>query len=231
MTRTRLPNYQNTILLDIIGEILPAGALQWETVATRYFEMSGEAVPREADTIKRHFNDKLCNGGKKPTGLCGSKTDLILRAQRIKLNIYQQQSIGSAGNAGIGNSFASDGDPDGEGFDDEDLDEDEAIENAAADEDQLFGAQFQATNAQVAAATHGGTAFAVIPNGPLQAPSQVAGLKRSSQQELLQNKTKNMKTGAGRQAAAGQINALNNTPQGAVESGNNAMLLQFMMQM
>jgi len=79
----------------------------------------------------------------KTTGEAGSKTDLILRAQRIKLSIYQRQSIWSAGN-GIGNSF--DGEDDlGEGFDDDDLDEDEGTEHAGADEDQLFGTQYQAT--------------------------------------------------------------------------------------
>ena len=228
MTRTRLPNYKNTILLDIIAEVLPAGAQQWETVASRYFDMSGEAAPRDADMIKRHFNDKLCNGGKKPTGEAGSKTDLILRAQRIKLCIYQRQSIGSAGN-GIGNSF--DGEDDiGEGFEEDDLDEEDANDNNGADEDQLFGTQYQATQAQVAT-SQGGTAFAVIPNGPQAPPQQAAGSKRTSTQELPHNKTKSMKTGSGRQAAAGQINALNNTLQGAVESGNNAMLIQFMLQM
>ena len=231
MTRTRLPNYQNTVLLDIIGEVMPAGALQWETVAARYFEISGEAAPRDADAIKRHFNDKLCNGGKKPTGQGGSKTDLILRAQRIKLSIYQRQAIGSAGN-GIGISFdGEDADLGEDDDDDDDLDE-EALEDAAANGDQLFEPQFQATPAQGAAASQGSTTFAVIPNEPqIPRPQQAAGHKRSSPQELLQSKTKNMQSGAGRQAAAGQINALNNTLQDAVESGKNSMLLQFMMQM
>ena len=222
MRHKRLPNYKNSLLLDIISEVLPAGALQWEVVATRYFELSGETEKRDADSIKRHFNDKLCNGGKKPTGESGTKNEVIFTAQRIKLNILQNQSIGNVGNDEADFEF---GDEDANG--DDDAEEDEDI---YGDGIGLFGNQYQVAQSTVPAESQGATSLAVIPNGPSTQAAAQAATKRTAPVEVSTNKTKSMKQSP-RQTAGGHINSLSNTIQDVAQSSNNIMMLQFMMQM
>jgi hypothetical protein len=222
MRHKRLPNYKNCLLLDIISEILPAGAMQWEVVATRYFELSGETEKRDADSIKRHFNDKLCNGGKKPTGESGNKNELIFTAQRIKLNILQNQSIGNVGHDEADFEF---GDEDANG--DDDVDEDEDIDG---DGIGLFGSQFQVAQSTAPAESRGATSLAVIPNGPSTQTVAQAATKRTAPPEVSTNKTKSMKQSP-RQTAGRHIDSLSNTIQDVAQSTNNVMMLQFMMQM
>lgn len=216
------PNYKNEVLLAVISEVLPAGAQMWEDVASQYQIATGEIEKRDADVIKRHFNDKLCNGNKKPTGNSGdARNDLILRAQRIKLQILQNQAIGNVG-SGVRN------DEDGFGFDNDDEDaDDNEEEDFLTEVNDFYGNEFQATQAQADAAIQGGTTFGIVPNGPPVGPS--APKRQQVPDASAGNKTKSMKQSP-RQTAGGQIAALGNTLQTVAESSYSAMMMQMMMQ-
>jgi hypothetical protein len=70
-----VPNYKNDLLINVIEAILPDGAMQWQLVATRHKEVSGEAELRDCHDLKRHFttSKSLCDNGKKVTGLAARK--------------------------------------------------------------------------------------------------------------------------------------------------------------
>ena len=245
----RNPNYNNELLLTIIKEVLPAGQNKWEEVATRYHEASMENERRDSESIKRHFNDKLCNGGKKPTGKSGDeKTDLILRAQRIKRAILEHQAVGILG-GGVGHSFADDDDEneqDEDDYEDEDQDQDEDNEVDELESSALFGNEFQPTALQTAVSNSGSTSSALIPNGPpavlngqgattsngtpAVTNSQGGGTKRIAVPGASGNKTKSMKQSA-RQTAGGHIASLTGALSSVAESNSNAMMMQMMMQM
>ena len=198
-----------------------------DAVAMQYFEESQETEKRDADTIKRHFNDRLCNGMKKPTGKSGdTKTDLILRAQRVKLAILRNQAVGNVGCGAGGNSFAAKReDEQDEDVDDEDVDDDQASINA--DGSDLFGNEFQPNQLQADAAASGATSLGIIPNGP-SAPHEPIGNKRPNSESSIQ-KTKSMKQSP-RQGAGSQFAALGNTLQSVAASSTSAMMVQMMMQ-
>ena len=65
----------------------------WKTVASRYQIVSGEAVLRFYDDVRRHFFTKLCKNGKRQTGLTNKSAPLpqVARAQEI----YRKKSITS----------------------------------------------------------------------------------------------------------------------------------------
>lgn len=84
------PNYNNTLLISVIEEIKPNGALQWQMVAEVYHARSGEALMRNPDDIKKHWNNVLCNKLNKPTGRTGGATDRILRCIRIQGEIMKK---------------------------------------------------------------------------------------------------------------------------------------------
>ena len=69
--RAGIPNYNNTILIPIVEEILPNGSEAWRLVAAAYKEKTGEANLRSEDDLKRNWVRKLCNNIKKPTGRSG----------------------------------------------------------------------------------------------------------------------------------------------------------------
>jgi hypothetical protein len=63
-----VPNYKKDVLMNIIADILPTGALAWQRVAERYRISSSENIDRDPADIKIFFIQKLCNNNKKPTG-------------------------------------------------------------------------------------------------------------------------------------------------------------------
>ncbi len=69
--------YKANILIEIVREILPASAAAWKNVALLYQARSGEQLLRDPDYIKRHWYEKLCNKGMKPTGSSGGPNDRI----------------------------------------------------------------------------------------------------------------------------------------------------------
>jgi len=88
--KSGIPNYKKDILLNVIESILPVSSLDWEIVASRYQEISGESVIRDHMEIKRQFNQKLCNRGVKPTGNSGANSS-ILKAQKISYKILKKE--------------------------------------------------------------------------------------------------------------------------------------------
>ena len=54
-----VPNYNNEILLGIIGYFLPMSIPEWEKVADAYFEQSGEEIKRKGTAIQKHFGAQL----------------------------------------------------------------------------------------------------------------------------------------------------------------------------
>jgi len=100
------------LLLDIIEEILPKNAIHWEQVCDTYRERANEDDVRDVDSVKRHFNEKLCNKHQKTTGEARAKA-MVERAQTL----YKQ--IADESNAVV---YGGQQDSDDE---DEDNDEDE----------------------------------------------------------------------------------------------------------
>jgi hypothetical protein len=84
------PNYKNGLLISIIKEKKPNGALQWQDVAEEYHKRSGEVLMRNPDDIKKHWNNVLCNKCNKPTGRSGGITDRILHCIRIQGEIMKK---------------------------------------------------------------------------------------------------------------------------------------------
>ncbi len=84
------PNYKNGLLISIVKEKKPNGALQWQDVAEEYHKRSGEALMRNPDDIKKHWNNVLCNKCNKPTGRSGGITDRILHCIRIQGEIMKK---------------------------------------------------------------------------------------------------------------------------------------------
>jgi hypothetical protein len=86
-------NYKVELLIEVVEEKLPQGALGWQEVAALYQFRSQESVLRDYEDVKRHWTEKLCNKFKKPTGDPGDPVrDKILRCQRIHQKILAKSS-------------------------------------------------------------------------------------------------------------------------------------------
>ena len=59
-----VPNYKKDVLMNIIADILPTGALAWQRVDERYRISSSENIDRDPADIKRFFIQKLRNNNK-----------------------------------------------------------------------------------------------------------------------------------------------------------------------
>jgi hypothetical protein len=66
-------------------------------VAERYQEASGETLLRDGLDLRRHFIQKLCNRGIKPTGNAGEKNGVTKRAQEIYESILVKESVANFG--------------------------------------------------------------------------------------------------------------------------------------
>eukprot|EP01035_Chromulina_nebulosa_P029661 gene29661-39335_t len=91
-----VPNYQTNILLNIIEAVLPVGSLMWQTVASRYHEVSKEPNLRDFNDVKRKFGELHKHGKAQPTGTKTIK-DSQARALRIYRSILQKESCVSIG--------------------------------------------------------------------------------------------------------------------------------------
>lgn len=89
--RTGKPNYKNDSLLEIINSKLPCGMEGWKEVCLEYKYASGEELLREAQDVRRHFYDKLCNKLKKVTRDSGANSK-IRQAQDIYAKILRKES-------------------------------------------------------------------------------------------------------------------------------------------
>ena len=61
-------NYKVGLLIEVVEQKLPQGALGWQEVAALYHVRSQENILRDHEDIKRYWAEKLCNKFKKPTG-------------------------------------------------------------------------------------------------------------------------------------------------------------------
>jgi hypothetical protein len=66
-------------------------------VAERYQEASGETFLRDGPDLRRHFIQKLCNRGIKPTGNAGETNGVTKRAQEIYESILVKESVANFG--------------------------------------------------------------------------------------------------------------------------------------
>ncbi len=107
-------NYKADLLIQVVEEKLPAGAIGWQEVAALYQLRSGELALRDHEDVKRHWVEKCCNKYKKPTGTPGDpKRDMILRCQRIHQKILNRNAAAvmgadSGGDDGLDVSSESD---------------------------------------------------------------------------------------------------------------------------
>jgi len=62
----RIPKYDEGLLISIVQEFLPDGALGWKTVAEHYHVSSGEKELRDHDDVKKYWTNTLCNKMNKP---------------------------------------------------------------------------------------------------------------------------------------------------------------------
>ena len=79
--------YKKDSLLSAVCEILLAGTFLWEQVMAIYKQKSVEAELWDKVDVKRHWNGKMWNKFKKPTGKAGAAVtnDFILCCQRVQL--------------------------------------------------------------------------------------------------------------------------------------------------
>ena len=87
-------NYKNSLLIEIVEQILPAGSDAWDLVATMYHKRSCEEIPCSGDNIKSHWHRNLCNKQQKPTGKTGNTQDRVHRCIAINRRITQKSSSG-----------------------------------------------------------------------------------------------------------------------------------------
>ena len=94
---TGKPNYKNNILINIIEEVLPCGNDEWEKVAAQYREESEEIDFRDVKDMKLHWQKRLCNNYKKPTGKMGEPGNRINRCNDIANAIEKKHAAGVLG--------------------------------------------------------------------------------------------------------------------------------------
>ena len=70
-------NYQPDLLIDIVEELLPNGALGWQKVCQVYYDCSCEVNLRDFNQVRKNWanSPSFCNSNKKPTGRKGEKGD------------------------------------------------------------------------------------------------------------------------------------------------------------
>ena len=127
-------NYKVAILIEVVEEKLPQGALGWQEVAALYHFRSQESVVRDHKDIKRYWAEKLCNKFKKPTGDPGDPVrDQILRCQRIHARILQKSASMVMGAASDEELSEDAEDEDDEGAEEEEEEEEEEQEEVIPD--------------------------------------------------------------------------------------------------
>ena len=90
-------NYDRSLLLSLVKDLMPKGLNDWETVALRYKNASGELEKRDAEDVRRQFIENMCNKGKKPTGKSGGQDDFTYQCQLVFnkiLKVNQASALG-----------------------------------------------------------------------------------------------------------------------------------------
>jgi hypothetical protein len=79
--------YNNKAVLAAVRLIKPRGSIGWNRVANEYKERSKEVKVCDPSALKRHFMEKLCGKGKKPTGR-SAPHPLLAEAQEVLKLIF-----------------------------------------------------------------------------------------------------------------------------------------------
>ncbi len=131
-------NYKVGLLIEVVEEKLPQGALGWQEVAALYHFRSQETVVRDHEDIKHYWAEKLCNQFKKPTGDPGDLVrDQILCCQRIHARILRKSAsvvMGAASDEELSED-AEDEDDEGGEEEEEEEEQEEVIAETQIDPD------------------------------------------------------------------------------------------------
>jgi hypothetical protein len=82
-------NYENNVLIKIVGEILPNSEYAYQ-------EETKEDATRDTSDLKKHWIKNVCNNMRKPTGQTGENDDRIHQCMAIE-KIYEKNSFGDDG--------------------------------------------------------------------------------------------------------------------------------------
>ncbi len=134
-------NYKVGLLIEVVKEKLPQGALGWQEVASLYHFRSQETVVRDHEDIKCYWAEKLCNKFKKPTGDPSDLVrDQILRCQRIHARILQKSAsvvMGAASDEELSEDAEDEDDEGGEEEEEEEEEQEEVIPESQVDPDMM----------------------------------------------------------------------------------------------
>lgn len=223
------PNYRNDVLIQIISELKPTGALMWQHCAELYKTKSGELALRDYADIKRHWATKLCNKMLKPTGKSGGTDDSIRRCQKIQLKILK-----STAGRNVGQSDDDDDDDDSSDDDDED-DEDDEDDDVSLDANVLEALPTFAQRVDAIRVAHVTPMPAPIMPTPLMpatatpAPLMPASEEPKKKKSKTNEKTKNCSSNPPRSSAASALAAIGNSLLSGQENNNIFKMLQMQM--
>ena len=91
------PNYNNSILIEVVERYLPQGLEAWRAAALAYQRESMEAVLCRGEDLQDNWNKKLCNCMQKPTGKPGVSTDRIFRCIETERRIQGEAAAAISG--------------------------------------------------------------------------------------------------------------------------------------
>ena len=94
-------NYKHDLLIDIVEELLPNGALGWQRVCQVYHQHSGEENICNWEQVRKNRlgSPSFCNGNEKPMGKKGGKDDRVHHCIAIEPKIMEKMSSGMLGNS------------------------------------------------------------------------------------------------------------------------------------
>ena len=217
--------FRSDILLNIIDGIRPLGPNEWQNVARMYKDASGESDERPYLDAKRPFNERLCNGGRKPTVRSAPSID-VERALVIQRKILDKASAGIC---------SGDDDQDFNNVNSEDEDENEIPNDFVADFDatapdketpsnETPSTGTTASSTSCADGTSEGSGDKLSARN-LNNIANVTGYKRSFPAD---NKSKNVRNSKKpRSSAATAIQGLAKSIEG---NSNNSMMMTLMQQ-
>ena len=126
-------NYPNTLLIDIVEQLLPQGLEGWREVAVEYQQGLNEANLCRGEDVHDNRVKRLCKNMKKPTGKPGDLLDRHYRCLAIERHIQDRANAAILGVDSAESSHCGD-----DGSKDSDVDDgvaDAAYDGAAEGDD------------------------------------------------------------------------------------------------
>ncbi len=126
-------NYQNTLLIDIVEQLLSQGLEGWREVTVEYQRGSNEANLCRREDVQDNWVKRLCKNMKKPTGKPGNLLDRHYRCLAIECRIQDRANTAILGVVSTESSHCGD-----DGSKDSDVDDgiaDAAYDGAAEGDD------------------------------------------------------------------------------------------------